>query len=1275
MAAIGILIKVSKALRNSDGAAATYREDCLFMESLAATLEKVHQELGDGSPLVEFNAQVKAIHDAIVKMQKRLGTFQTTLNKDDDHNFARLLRSLPKKVEYGIFVSKQVGELRTQIAAPLQDVQLRLGLQTLNLVSGLSTEVGSLSLNVDKIETMIQTTLATHFMRHDQAETSRRREILKWLKSIDMEEVYRESLRRILDDSCEWLFQRQEYSRWSQRLSTNKPSSLLWIVGIPGAGKTMIATRAIEKLQQSCQVAYFYCNTNRAETRNSLSIVRSWAWQLLKRAEKIPDEVGNLYDSGSEANFPTMNSCLDVLLDEEISSDASTNQVFILDGLDECESSEIGTICRTLDHLSNKANVLLFSREQNDISTELIKAMRQRSFEKLSITKLDTDTDIKRFIQREVKSLGLPEKDIEQSVIETLQAGAQGMFQWADQMIQYLAEPGKVFAEEYLDALKDMPQSLEELYSRILASLPNRGPLLSRSRVLLQWLSCALRPLTLSEIGAILELTIDQQRRSNRTMVDLSRLRQVVSHCCGTFVRYVDTDDKRTVVTLVHASVKEFLLGTSRVDGSFANPLINQQVTDKLICQYCLSYLCYDDIGFAPFDVEADALEKIQDTVETMNTKFAAYLDQFPLLEYAAINWHKHLIRAGKSLTSTSSAYEKTLNSFCSSTVSTIKWLQLYLRLRGDQLIYLTSQSVKDIEEIATIKGHLSDPSTFEKWLAHLIGPDHGRFVRWQRFLNAGFACDFLPALHVAAFFDFHEFLQDRIHSGANTNELSVTGQTPLILAARGDSAVATKLLLKLGANPNAIGWSTNTALSWAIDAEAWRPRKKSGPFNVAPILLEAGADPNLVYGSFAPLYRACKSPYSDDPFLLNVVTLLLEKGATKFIDGHPREEPPLFWAVMHEAPKLTSLLLQHGANANGDPSRNPGSIPLLSLLLKQHPSIQIIRLLLDAGADVNITTVDGRTPLHLSAHCPHEVASLLLECGAPVNKEADDGSLPIHDAVRENNIPVIKLLISHGSDINKEDSTGNSPLSIAVDSKFQDAIQLLVTAGAHERGEGWHIYQDSGEMRVTRRERAYYPQNPQDIVEMHTLLYMLLRKNSKSGIPRRIVLRILDNARYWLKSTTSRFEKVMVDQDVAKLEQPYVLSEPVQGRANMPVREIKFVIRSHDQGWSDYPQHHGTYMESMTWFDIYIQKANNERVDFGTVDKCLTRNVHASRTPKEHSILYRRDPFSRRNCTWLDWIEPGDRVGILPKAIYGGWVNHVESASIDIFSTNLPEQ
>lgn len=103
----------------------------------------------------------------------------------------------------------------------------------------------------------------------------------------------------------------------------------------------------------------------------------------------------------------------------------------------------------------------------------------------------------------------------------------------------------------------------------------------------------------------------------------------------------------------------------------------------------------------------------------------------------------------------------------------------------------------------------------------------------------------------------------------------------------------------------------------------------------------------------------------------------------------------------------------------------------------------------------------------------------------------------------------------------------------------------------------------------------------------------------------------------------------MIVNDERAKLEKLYILSEPLQLLTKASFREIRFVICSYDQGWSDFPQHHGTYLDSMTWFDVAIQRENQERVDFGS----LTRNVHGARAAKEHWIVFRRARSSQPKC------------------------------------------
>lgn len=1273
--AVEILFQVGKALRDSNGAAATYQEDSLFLESLAATLEKIKQSVQDGSLPKALEIQTKAIRDPVMEMQQKLSAkFQTALGRSDSKGFKRFLGTGPKKVEYGLFVAEQVNELRSRIAIPLQDIQLNLGLHTLIMVSGLSTSLSNLSINVvNTVQSVIQTTLAAYFVENEKdKDPGTRQHVLRWLKPVCVEETYKDSLLGMLDGSCEWLFSRPEYLSWSQFTRTDESSSLLWITGIPGAGKTTLAACAIQRLLHEHIVAYFYCDTNRADTREVVAVLRTWSWQLLLQSDDGLEDVEKIYNTGAEPNRVNMEDCLGILLRK-----ASARRILVLDGLDECDTGERAKICQSLALISSHAKILVFSRELNDLSIGLSKALDSQQWARLQITETDTDPDIKRFIETEVRSLSLPGKDTEYAIISKLQEGAQGMFQWADQMIKNIAEPGKFFAEEYLEALQDLPQNLDELYGRILTALSGKNSprLRARSKLIFQWLVCAQRPLTLGEIADVLKITVDQPRMPSWTTVDVSMLKQTISHCCGTLVRVVDSDDSANLVTLVHASVKDFLSDPSHMAEPFCDLIVDHQAAHALIAQSCLTYLCFEDIPFAPFAVEFDHSGQSRETRDTMSQKFAQYIDSFPLLGYAALNWFLHFLPLLQNSEKACPANERALHRFHKSISNTIKWLQIYLRLRGDQFLWQTSPAIGDINLISSVQGCLADGAKeFGEWLDHLKCPKHGRFSRWQRFMNSGDANDLLPELHIAAFFDFPDFLTERLLQGADVNQRTLERQTPLILAARGDSVRTADILLKSGADVNARGWGENTALSWSIDGDSWVRYKQPGPFDVAQVLLESGADPNLTYGHLLPLYRASMIPYPDDPFVLTVVELLLKYGAAKYIDGHPEEKSPLYCAAMLGAPELTRILLENGANANGlSPQNRPHKsrrYPLLTLATRQNPKVEVARMLLEAGANVNAAAPDGRTALHFSIRGTLELTTLLLNYGADINKRASDGSLPLHDAARENNVPAIKTLVDYGSDLDVEDETGQPPLIIAIQSLYREAAAALVTGGARFESKSWQILQTESSMQAVRKELIYWPRSPKDICDVFSLIRFRV---AKSPLRRSLVLDIMDYAGYWLRSTSSKAQKIRIDQNDAQLGLPYLLSDPVQGRKNAPVRQVKFLVRSHDQGWSSYPEHHGTYEGSCTWFEVAIQRNNGEWVDFGNEDRSLTWNVHASPKPREYCIIYGRHSPKRR-CRWMDWIEPGDRIAIIPKAAYPGWVNYVESASIETMSTCLPD-
>ena len=89
------------------------------------------------------------------------------------------------------------------------------------------------------------------------------------------------------------------------------------------------------------------------------------------------------------------------------------------------------------------------------------------------------------------------------------------------------------------------------------------------------------------------------------------------------------------------------------------------------------------------------------------------------------------------------------------------------------------------------------------------------------------------------------------------------------------------------------------------------------------------------------------------------------------------------------------------------------------------------VKLLLAAGADPRIKTVEGRTPLHVAAgqSALPEVARMLIEKGADVNAMDVAGMTPLHLAAGGGGIEIVGMLLAKGAEVNAMAANGATPL------------------------------------------------------------------------------------------------------------------------------------------------------------------------------------------------------------------------------------------------------
>jgi len=236
-------------------------------------------------------------------------------------------------------------------------------------------------------------------------------------------------------------------------------------------------------------------------------------------------------------------------------------------------------------------------------------------------------------------------------------------------------------------------------------------------------------------------------------------------------------------------------------------------------------------------------------------------------------------------------------------------------------------------------------------------------------------------------------------------------GMTALLFAIREGNLDAAKLLLDSGAD---IHWSSGNRTSPLVIALL------NGQVGIATYLLDRGADPNAAdaYGR-AALFAAvdlrnfnharfADIPYDGlDPLLL--IKALLKKGA----DPNARAETIPY----------NGLYVFDGSWINFD-----GQTSFVRAALAG--DIEVMRLLLDNGANPNIATVEGTTALMASSGM-----------NWVINQTYNHGEAAYLEA--------IKLCLQQGADINAANSFGFTALHAAASRGWESVIQLLVDSGA----------------------------------------------------------------------------------------------------------------------------------------------------------------------------------------------------------------------------------
>jgi hypothetical protein len=144
-------------------------------------------------------------------------------------------------------------------------------------------------------------------------------------------------------------------------------------------------------------------------------------------------------------------------------------------------------------------------------------------------------------------------------------------------------------------------------------------------------------------------------------------------------------------------------------------------------------------------------------------------------------------------------------------------------------------------------------------------------------------------------------------------------------------------------------------------------------------------------------------------------------------------------------------LLLRYGADVNAwDEPRT--TTPLLTAAEINH--LECLRILLAAGADPNVRSDVGETPLRFCVYSGSlEMVRLLLQCGADLYRAGGtDGMNPLGLAATALNLDMVRLLLSYGTDPNVPDNDRMTAL---------DHLRWFPHASKPETPEKWERLQE----------------------------------------------------------------------------------------------------------------------------------------------------------------------------------------------------------------------
>ncbi|KAI3335699.1 putative zinc finger protein [Ustulina deusta] len=475
---------------------------------------------------------------------------------------------------------------------------------------------------IEAVQENIQQSRQIQNRQLDDQDLQRIRDVHNWLRAtnVEVDQDNHAKARAEYPGTGRWLIETALFQDWfNPRFPTIPP--LLWLNGIPGAGKTILASLVVEearRLNPAPTVLFFYCKHDNSDRDNFVALGRSLLTQFLKQESGL---LPTFYQKSCRSGEPVLTS---PVLIEELLSLAFGNcksAYIILDGLDECPRDQRKYITQWFRKLienlpinePEKLRCLFISQDDGIARKDFV------GLASIKIRAEDSKHDIKEYSRIEADKLreNCPSvtKEKASAIASAVVNSAEGLFLLAK--LIWINLSGHTSIARLDEELEPgvFPCRINDAYRRIMIRMAEEAPQAAMEDTLrlLGWLVCAKRSLKWHEIQGMNSINLDEQ---SVALERQSFLKSPKDLCAS----LVETRPDGTL-EFVHLTAKFFL---------FEEHYVNASAEELKLATFCIDYLNL------PACVHSPTEEQVLN-------------GEYGFMDYAVIYWLRH-VEAGITL-------------------------------------------------------------------------------------------------------------------------------------------------------------------------------------------------------------------------------------------------------------------------------------------------------------------------------------------------------------------------------------------------------------------------------------------------------------------------------------------------------------------------------------------------------------------------------------------------------------------------------------------------